>query len=292
MPEQLDGLVFDYNSNIGTEIYANIPRSGQLGLGPHIPEIDGATPLVMPFVTPIIVHTPSMFRWLPEMDVLCKALIERHCKTIDGVTLQYDVDTQGTPIGYDSQQILMPVQTKRPQIQPTFTFQELTGNLVWNFYRTWIELMKNADTQAAFTATAVHNSNERIDPQLLSTISMDILWLQYDTTRRPDNLLDAWFTVGMFPLSTTDFGTRKEAGGNEGFPERAIQFTSILQHNKNTRWIGQEIANILAMHRVDYELAVPAHEEIASRLLDMGVQEEINDARRDFVPVGPVLSGE
>jgi hypothetical protein len=291
MPVQTNALLFGRTAeNLTTGSVPNLMRSAQLGLGPHIPDLDGATPLVLPHIVPVIVGLPTIFRHVPEMYDLMKSIMEKHAKNIDGVDLEYTMEYGTTPVGHDGQMMSMPTQHRRTQPKPSFTFQEVTSNAIWRSFLLWQRLMKDPDTQAAFTASVIRNRTSTIYPQLLSSISADVLMLQYSTDRRVGNLIDAYFIVGMMPDGTSPFGIRKEAGGAEGFPERNITFTGIIQHNSNTRWLGQRVADILGMHRVDFDIATPATPGIAPELNDMGIQQEITRSVTEFRALGPEFS--
>lgn len=268
--------------NIST--VANIPKGAQLGLGPQIPDIDVATPLVLNPVVPIMVHSPGMFRNVPRFDNILKALVERHAKEISGIDLNYTLEGSETPVGHDGQQIHMPTSSKREQITPTFTWQEITGNLVWNFIRNWITTIKHPDTQAANSA-ALPSGDQELSPQLLSHIAMDVLFIQFDTTLRPENIIDAYFVVGMWPQETGAVGYQRIINTSQ-IVERQIPFYGVIQHNENTRSVGKNIAEILQLHRVDFNIATPATERISSRLQDKGLQREVTEDLAGFGFIG------
>ena len=261
---------------------ANLPKGAQLGMGPHIPDIDVATPLVLSPVVPIMVHSPGMFRNVPNFDSILKALVERHAKEISGIDLNYTLEGSETPVGHDGQSIHMPTSSKREQITPTFTWQEITGNLVWNFIKNWITTIKHPDTQAA-NSSALPSGDQELSPQLLSHIAMDVLFIQFDTTLRPENIIDAYFVVGMWPQETGAAGYQRIINTSQ-VVERQVPFYGVIQNNENTRSVGRNIAEILQLHRIDFNFAKPATENIGSRLQDKGLQREVTESLEDFGP--------
>lgn len=261
---------------------ANLPKGAQLGLGPQLADIDVATPLVLSPVVPIMVHSPGMFRNVPHFDTILKALVERHAKEISGIDLNYTLEGSETPVGHDGQSIHMPTSSKREQITPTFTWQEITGNLVWNFIKNWITTIKHPDTQAANSA-ALPSGDQTLSPQLLSQIAMDVLFIQFDTSLQPQNIIDAYFVVGMWPQETGAAGYQRIINTSQ-IVERAVPFHGIIQNNENTRAVGRNIAEILQLHRVDFNFAKPSSENIASRLEDKGLQREVEESLDGFGP--------
>lgn len=286
MPEAVNSLIRNAGrlATLPNDIVANIVDGAQLGYGNHLPMVDAATPLVMPMIVPVVTHSPTMFRNLPGYDDVLKALVERHAKSIEGIDFGYQLEGNSVPAGHDGQNMFMPTATKRTQVNPSFTWPELTGMLVWNFVRNWITMIKDPDTQAA-TSAALTVGLDTIDPQLMSTFSMDVLFLQFDTTLRSQNLLDAYFVTNMWPQETGMAGFSKNVGESK-MQERSITFYGVVQHNRNTKAIGRMVAEILGLHRVDFNLAVPVAQQIHSRLQNKGVQKEIQEAMSTFQAIG------
>ncbi len=287
MPVQYDALIqdFELTSGLFTPHFANIEKSAQVGHGPSIVNIDGSTPLVLPNIIPIVTHVPTMFKYYDYMEQFCKDLYERDALTIEGIDWGLEVDTNGVKIGHDGQEQKMPVQTRRTQLNPVFTWQEKVGSPIWNFHETWIKMFKNPDTQGSLTGSAITQSGDDILPLLYSTFCMDILWIQPDTTLRPGSVLRGFFTVAMFPTGTGSYGFKKEAGGNQQMMQRSVTFECVLQEDRKTTEFAQTVANILRLQEVDFEIATPATEQIADRLLNMGYQAEIQRALETFNPL-------
>lgn len=285
MPDTTNSLIRNAGRVGGKQdsTVANLPKGAQLGLGPKLADIDIATPLVLSPIVPILVHSPGMFRNVPHFDSILKALVERHAKEISGIDINYTLEGSGTVVGHDGQETHMPTSSKREQITPTFTWQEITGNLVWNFMRNWITTAKHPDTQAANTS-ALPSADQELSPQLLSHIAMDVLFIQFDTTLRPENIIDAYFVVGMWPQETGEAGYQRIINTSQ-IVERQVPFYGVIQDNENTHAVGRNIAEILQLHRVDYNFAKPVSENISSRLEEKGLQREVSEALEDFVPV-------
>lgn len=267
-------------STLNDDIVANIARGAQLGLGAHLPNLDAATPLVFNPVVPIVISQPTMFKDMAGYADTLKALIEKHAKSIEGIDLEYTMEFAETPAGHDGQQMSMPTNSKRSPVEPSFTFQEVYGNLVWNFIRNWLLLMKHPDTQAS-SVGAVLAADAVIAPQLLSSMAMDVLFIQFDTTLHYKNIQDAWIITGMMPKGTGPMGAKRTIGESTA-PERTINFTGVVQHNANTKMLGRRIAEILSLHRINYGLATPVATQINSLLTNKGTQAEVSAALQNF----------
>ena len=257
---------------------ANIAEGAQLGHGSHLPDIDAATPLTFNSVIPIVTHLPTMFDNQPDVQRVLKAVMERHPKGIDGVDFEYSLEVATTAAGKDSQMISMPTQATRSSISPSFTFQEVTGNLIWNLMRHWLTTISNPDTQQSFMGAI---SSGDVSPAVFSSFSMDMMFIQFDSTFRPENILDAIMVTAMFPTSTGMLNIKSSPGQVE-LAERTIPFTGVLQHNLNTKRVAMDVAEIIGMHRVDYNTSVPIASKISSKLNNQGIQAEVAKAVKEF----------
>jgi hypothetical protein len=267
---------------LSTDTVANLPASAQLGVGVDLPNIDGATPLVMAPLVAIVTHMPTMFNNLTNFPQVLKALIEQHAKSIDGVEFQYNLESQTSPAGHDGQMMTMPTDSRRSSINPSFTFQELTGNLVWNFFKTWIQYIKDPDTQAALYSTLTQSTP--LPPMLWSTFTMDVLFIQYDPTMRPENIIDGFYGTCMWPYETGNAGWKREIGINE-MPTRTIPFHGIVQHNANTKAVAIQVAQTLNLHQVNYQFSTPVATGIESDLASMGIQLEATTNAQAFTSI-------
>jgi hypothetical protein len=258
---------------------ANVVYGAQNGIGVNLPQIDGATPMVMMPAYVVVTHAPSMFSDLAKTTL--KSLVERHAKDISGIDFQIQLQGTGTPIGHDGQELWIPTNAMRTQVTPTFTWQELTGNLVWNFIRYWIEMIKHPDTQASVLSS--QNLDSSMSPMLMSSFSMNICVLQFDPTMRPENLIDAYFITNMWPQETGLLGTKRQIGKSDAI-DRQIAFYGVVQHNRNTRVAGQAIAATLGLHRVNYDFAVPVNPVVESDIANLGLAQEATDKVASFTP--------
>ncbi len=260
----------------------NIITGAQLGFGNNLPNIDAATPLVLRPLVPIITHVPTMFTLVDGLQDILKSLIENHTRSIDGVDLQYTMDSGTTPAGQDGQELNVPTNAKRAQVNPQMMLPEINGNLVWNLFRLWMRMMKDPDTQASSLAGIVP-SNQILPPHVLSMYTMDMLFIQYDTTLRPENIVDGYFITSMWPNDIGTAGFKKTIGTSD-VVERTVAFHGVLQHNDNTRAVAQSVAQMLQLHTIDYNYATPIAQGVDSNLLNLGLMGSAAIDNLSFVP--------
>lgn len=264
----------DYIGRFGVKKYGNINLGAQLGIGNRLSHIDGGTPEVLPNLVPVVLSTPTIFDSVPGMSEMFKTIAERLAISWEGLDFEYTAEMQQTVVGHDGQQLSVHTQTRRSQLTPSLTAQEVKGMLLWNFFRKWINMSKDADTQAAMTHGSL-GSIEDLEPLTISSTTADILWIQYDSTYRYDNVLAGFVTMAMFPNTSSMAGWKRTVGDQQGFPQRSIPFSCVLQHNDNTNELARDMARLLRLHAADYNLAQPASDRVSTRLRNMGIQEEI-----------------
>lgn len=258
---------------------ANIVRSGQLGIGSHLPLIDGSTPEVFIPAVAVVTNAPNMFKNFPFAEPILKALIERHCKEFTGIDFGHSIESAGTVIGHDKQELQMPLANSRTAISPSAVMQELKGNLVFDFFKFWMDLIRDSDTNASALAAIL--ADEQVDPLVISDFTMSVCFIQYDVTLRPENILGGYMVTAMWPYETGNVGLQRAIGTTQML-DRTIPFHGIMQHNQNTYNGAKAIAEVLEIHKADYSLATPIATKISDRLSDKGLAKEISEISEEF----------
>lgn len=251
---------------------ANAARSGQLGTGIRTTKLDGASPLVFNPAVGVVLTTPALFDQYPKWKEMVVSLIENHAKSITGIDISYSVETADTPVGHDGQTLKVPTRVTRAAVDPSMTFQEYTGNLVWNVFRKWIFAMQNPDTNMSSMPANISNTGD-IPEWVISAYSMSMLFIQYDPTGLPDRIVDAVVIVDMFPTGTGDFGLERTINTTKTM-ERTIPFTGVIQHNENTRLLGMRVAEMLQLHKInmDFSLVGYTGNTTATAAIDRDIQ--------------------
>lgn len=264
----------DINGSYQQEFVANLIDGGQLGYGFKAGAFDAATPLAFPPAHIVVLQTPMM--WNSEnlgddgvLAMTLKSMFECHAKSVTGIDVNYTLDTGDQPVGHDGQTFKVPTQSKRAEVSPSFTWPEVTGNLVWNIIKRWIWDIQNPDTNAGmeFMATPL--------PYTMSAYSLTFMAIQFDQTMHPDRIIDASIYCNVFPQATGEMGIQRTIGTTE-VKERAVTFNAYLIHNQYTKYLGREVAKILNMRSETYQFASPNVQTIDPMFVDGGDSNDPN----------------
>lgn len=265
-------------------IVGNLAAGAQYGFTAHLALLDASTPLVMRPMTYIVTHVPGMFKYVPGFTEFTKTFFEQVAHNIDGVTVQYQNEGHQAPAFADSQQAVVPTDTKRTPINPTVNTGEYIGNICWNFIKTWILLNKDPDTQAA-SMVGIIDPDEDLPPHTFSVFSANLMGIQYDTTLRTKNIIDGLQLTAMHPSDTGDAEYKHEIGQSTS-PERSFSFHAVLQHNANTYAAARMVGETLGLHRVNANFATPVADDVESLIQNYGIQREVATDAANFVPLG------
>lgn len=234
---------------------ANVSRSGQNGTGVRITKLDGATPLVFNPVIPVVLTVPTMWNKFTQKQEILRALMETHAKNITGIDFSYALETNQVQIGHDGQQMDYPTKTTRSQVNPSATFTEYTGNIIYKFFQDWMFDIQHPDTNSS-ALPAMGVMDEDMPSWTMSAYSMSMLFIQPDPTGLPDRIIDAFVICNMFPKDIGEIGFQRQLGTTES-KERSVNFTGIIQHNNNTKELGIRVMKMLGLHRINYNNALP-----------------------------------
>ena len=185
------------------------------------------------------------------MAQLTKDLLESHAKSVSGIDFGYTlgVDTSAN-VGMDSQMFGVPGKTTRNQPSPTFTFTELSGNLVFNWAKKWIWDINHPDTNVSMAQVQFPGA------YTMSAYAASFMVIQFDPTMRPDRIIDAAHYVNVFPTATGDIGFERTIGTVK-VPERSVSFQAIVQHNPFIKALAIKMAEKLQLHVHNYNVAPP-----------------------------------
>lgn len=219
--------------------------SGQLGVGFNAAYMDAATPLTFIPTTVIVLTTPSMYGENSKFGQVLKNLIETHAKVISGIDFGYTIETEEGGQMHDGQTIAVPTQNKRTAVNPSFTFDELPGNLVWQLFYTWARDIQDADTNTSRQYKADNTGS--VISFLPSDYTMSMMAIQFDRTFKPENILAAALYTNMFP---TDPGGTLGLERNQATTkavERTVEMVGIVHHNETIREQAIELATSLQL---------------------------------------------
>lgn len=264
---------------------SNLIDSGPLGIGAHIPQLDGFTPLVFNPTYIVVTHTPRIWDHPKYVynKAIFKALMERCAKSVSGIDVSYTLNTGEAPASLDGQQLPVPLNTVRNQITPNFTWTEVAGNLIWNFFRRWIFDIQHPDTHASLISSVLSEGGKLADipDWVVSAYSASFVAIQFDPTMMYDKIIDCVFYTSVFPTETGELGLERQIGSAK-LMDRSIPFRCMWQHNDNTKALGMVIAKALQMHKPNYNKSTTAS-GISLDLREYGVHGEIMDTVKEFL---------
>lgn len=271
------------NTAMGVNRLANLESGAQYGVMSHLQFLDAATPLTLPAVIPVVLSAPTLFHSVDGATNMLKAFVERHVHSIDGIDLTLNLETEeGAPMR-DGQRPSVPTVTKRADVNPSLTCRELPGNSAWNLIAWWIKQICDPDTGVSASSSMVTTTSGTILPRLMSTMAMDVLFIQPSSDMRPENMIEAVIITGMIPKSTGPLGMQKKMGEAQ-VPERTFEFTGIIQANERTRQVGRDMLQLLQIHSANSANAVPVASQIDSYLVNQGLQQELAYMTQNHTP--------
>lgn len=231
----------------GTGLITDLEIAGQLGYGIKPGALDGATPLVLPPAIIYVTQTPAMWNTGTEQDQclarVVKAMFETHAHSVTGIEIGYTLESGQGAVGHDGQQMDAPTVSKRAAVNPSITYGEITGNLVFRVHQTWIWDMADPDTQISLARIP----EAEMMPFTMSTYALSFIALQFDQTYTANRLLGAIYVTNVYPQGTGDFGLKREIGTAQ-VQERPITYTGLAIENEYIFNLGKSIAADLGLH--------------------------------------------
>lgn len=272
---------------------ANIRDSGQLGLGMNVPMLDGASALAFPPAIIVVLHTPSMYQEYdrlyapsgrPGMRETIKNLFECFAKSVTGIDFGYTVETESNPAGPSGQQIEDPTNTKRSDVSPVFTFQELTGNPVWNIHKRWMSDIQHPDSHISMAGSRdmIAIQREGRKPRTRATYSVAFAVIQPDTTHDPDQITGCSIVVNVFPKDIGTFGYERTIG-NTQLRERSITYSGLVIDNEYTHELGISLMRNIQMAKVDFMRRAIGYTDVETAIKNSGLQKEVSEALQSQV---------
>lgn len=231
----------------GSMPMTNLDRGGQFGHATNYPDYISDTPHVrMPMIARVIetprgfIHMDNPARW----NAAYVSLIERHPRTITGMTSTLSLETRETPFGAAGEMIEAPSKMTRARSTPQFTWIDRYGRPITHFWNNYgLELLGDPDTQIPNVAT---RANVSVQDFLLDYIGGTILFFIPDRTFK--HIDQAWLTTAFFPKDTfpTVEGTRDVTVGND-LQEISMSFAGVTQQGVGVNQFAKEILNTMSI---------------------------------------------
>ncbi len=157
-------LTTDAYQNGATAPVMDLRQGGQMGFSSDFVSAVSWTPFVRQNIIPVLMKHPIGFDDLPaEKEFLIgalKALIEERALTIDGLADTINVEFGSTPFAGGGEIFEVPNGATREPNQPSYTWQEVEGRAVTNFWYRYISMFVY---DPELRAPAIITTNEGAD---------------------------------------------------------------------------------------------------------------------------------
>lgn len=198
-------------------------------------------------IIPIVLSEPAGFKLFPDSDKMIsalKAIMELHPLSITGFNSSLTVEVDSAAIGGSGMEMAQPIDVKRANSTPSFTWREKANKSFMRFWDTYIRyLIADPDIKAPLIAKL---NNFRLDGIYTPDFwTFTMIFIETDITQK--RVLDAWLTTNMFPTA----GVPREGGRDirqaGETVEFSIEFPGITMNNTNVITLAQKILNSLTI---------------------------------------------
>lgn len=230
----------------GTMPMTNLDLGGQFGHSTNYPDYVSDTPHVrMPMIARVI-ECPRGFQQMDNparWNAAYVSLIERHARTITGMTSTLSLETRETPFGAAGEMIEAPAKMSRARSTPQFTWIDRYGRPITKFWENYgLELIGDPDTQIPNVAT---RPGVQVEDFLLDYIGGTILFFIPDRTFR--HIDQAWLTTAFYPKTFPQVeGTRDVTVGND-LLELSMEFTGVTMSTVGVNAFAKEILDTMSI---------------------------------------------
>lgn len=235
-------LTTDAYQNGATAPVMDLRQGGQMGFSNDFVSAVSWTPFVRQNVIPVLMKAPVGFDDLPaEKEYLVgalKALIEERALTIDGITDNLTPEFSSTPFGGGGEIFEVATGATRDPNQPSYTWQEVDGRAVTNFWYRYITmLMFDPELRAPAIITTPEGS-ERTD-RLADYCSFTTLFIEPNLNM--NRVVMAVLCYNMMPRSSgaREMGMDKTAQNQT--QTVTISFSALSDRSSGVKQLAQRV---------------------------------------------------
>lgn len=234
----MQGRAFSQDRGVADQL--NLTYGGMFGWSPELKEWVSNQAYVRRNLVPIVLEAPKFFDSMPNPEIwrACfKALIEKHCKTIDG----YQAGLTGTwdshPVGGAGEEQQEITDMKRARSEPVFTFIEKYGRPIQTFINYWMRYgMMDPDTKYAMVGTLANGApTDMLADQYAGTI------LVFEPDPTHTRVEKAWITANFAPINEGEVIGRRDLTAASEILTLTIPFTGISQYGLGPKMLAQGI---------------------------------------------------
>ena len=239
----LDGKAFGKDT---TNAVLDLTHGGQFSWSPNHAEWINNQAYIRRNLVPIVLEAPRFFQLMPNPDVWVscfKALIEKHCRTIDGYQAGLKVSFDDHPVGGAGEMHQEVTDVKRDRSEPVFTFIEKYGRPIQTFIEYWIRYgMMDPETKYAMVGTLANN----VPSDLLADWFTGTI-LVFEPNPLHNKIEKAWITTNFAPQNNGEVIGKRDLTAASELLTLSIPFTGISQYGLGVNKFAQEILDNIKM---------------------------------------------
>lgn len=239
----LDGKAFGKDT---TNAVLDLTHGGQFSWSPNHAEWINNQAYIRRNLVPIVLEAPRFFQLMDnsEVWVSCfKALIEKHCRTIDGYQAGLKVSFDDHPVGGAGEMHQEVTDVKRDRSEPVFTFIEKYGRPIQTFIEYWIRYgMMDPETKYAMIGTKASN----VPSDLLADWFTGTI-LVFEPNPLHNKIEKAWITTNFAPQNNGEVIGKRDLTAASELLTLSIPFTGISQYGLGVNKFAQEVLDNIKM---------------------------------------------
>lgn len=254
--------------------------TGQFGMVPDHRVWANQTPYISGFTYARVIRAPRGFADMPEPArwyAALKNLVERHTRSITGLTSTLKVDVRETPWGWAGEQFQVDANVTRDRSQVQLQLgAELYGMPYQAFVDAWIlNLIRNPDTK--YANSVQFEASRRPDNMLADYKGATILYFEPDPTLK--HIQKAWMQFNSWPSEGLPFvSTGDKISGGE-LQEATLQMTGITMSSVGIDRFAQRFLTGLSLTGSNPALAPSTIDAVQADLLASKTGDEDNIQR-------------
>ena len=239
----LDGQAFSKDT---TNAMLNLSNGGYFSWSPNHAEFINNQAYIRRNLVPIALEAPRFFQLMPNPDVwvACyKALIEKHCRMIDGYQAGLKASFDDHPVGGAGEVHQEVTDMKRDRSEPVFTFIEKYGRPIQTFLEYWMRYgMMDPETKYAMIGTLANN----VPSDLLADWFTGTI-LVFEPNPLHNKIEKAWITTNFAPMNNGEVIGKRDVTAASEVLTLTIPFTGISQYGLGVNKFAQSVLDNIRM---------------------------------------------
>ncbi|BEG72651.1 virion structural protein [Pseudomonas phage PA1C] len=228
----------------GSKNTINLAQAGTDVFRPDLANLASNTPYVSRNLVPFLLEAPRFFQYASNSRQLVrslKALVENHVRTIDGLQQTVTVDTAEAPWGGSGEAIQAATNVTRARSTPSLGCWELQGRAIQRYLKWWITYgIGDENTKIPRIVAEGNVPPEKYDATFYGAT---ILFVEPDPTFQ--DVVSAYLCTNMFPLSTGQWESRKDAAQIGQNLDLSIEFSAMTDVSEGVTMYARQLFRTL-----------------------------------------------